>query len=452
MRLALVILCALGLFISSNQLNPAYAQTKENITISAQAGLDGLCKTGVWLPVHVKVENTGTDVEARVQASYKNDQNGQTVYGMDISLPATSRKEFFLYVYPDGSTRNFTVSVLIGDKTLAKTNLNVFCETDQITTFGVLADNPTAYSVLNDFHPLAGITRVAQLKLSELPDQAQGWAALNALVISNVDTGTFSAEQKNALELWLANGGKLFVTGGVQWQTTTAGLSNFLPIELQSTQSVTDLSGLSEYAKNKSLQEKGTVLATGHVKEDANILVEQNGIPLLIEKKIGFGKVIFFAANPSLEPLSNWGGMKEIYYHLLGFKSSKPDWADAAWDSSQANDALATLPELSLPSFIYIFCWLSLYVIVIGPVNYLILRRIKRTELGWVTVPILVVLFASLAYFSGYAYRGTQPILNRISLAQGWDNANQTQVNNLTGVYSPGRTSYKVETKKQFML
>ena len=443
-------LCVISFFTPFDGAKEVYAQ--ENITISARAGLDGFCKSGTWLPVHVTVENVGADVDARVQASYKNDLNGQTIYGIDISLPATSRKEFFLYVYPDGSMRNFNVSVLDGDKILAKTNLNVNCEFDQVTSFGVLADDPSAYNILNDIHPLIGITRVAQLKVSDLPDRAQGWAALDALIISNADSGTFTTEQKQAMELWLANGGKLFVTGGVHWQTTTAGLNDFLPIELKSTQNVTNLSALSTYTKDETLSAGGTVLATGRVQEDANILVKQDGIPLLIEKQIGFGKVFYFAADPNLQPLSNWDGMKQIYSHLLGFKSPKPVWADASWDSYQANDALATLPELSLPSFIYICCWLGVYVIVIGPVNYFFLRRIKRTELAWITVPVLVILFTSLAYISGFAYRGARPILNRIMLAQSWEGVDQAQVNALIGVYSPSRTSYTVETQDQFML
>ena len=441
-----------SLFASLDGANEVYAQAKENITITARAGLDGFCKSGAWLPVHITVENVGADVDARVQASYENDLSGQTVYGTDISLPATSRKEFFLYVYPDGSMRNFSVNVLDGNKILAKTNLNVNCEFDQVMFFGVLTDDPSVYNILNDIHPLVGITRVAQLKISDLPDRAQGWAALDALVISNVDTGTLTTEQKQALELWLANGGKLFVMGGVHWQATAAGLIDFLPIKLKSTRNVTGLSALSTYIKDETLLEEGTVLATGRVQEDANILVEQDGIPLLIEKQIGFGKVYYFAANPNLQPLSDWDGMKEIYNHLLGFKSPKPLWADASWDSYQVNDALATLPELSLPSFIYICCWLGVYVSVIGPVNYFVLRRMKRTELAWVTVPILVILFTSLAYFSGYAYRGTRPILNRIMLAQSWDGVEQVQVNALIGVYSPSRTTYNVETQDQFML
>jgi len=446
----LAMLCTL--FTPLNIAGKVHAQTQENVTITAQAGLDGFCKTDKWLPVHVTVENTGADINARVQTSYKNSLNGQTMDGMDISLPATSRKEFFLYVTPQGLMRTFSVSVLDGNKVLAKTNLNINCTGDPTTLFGVLADNPSTYARLNNARPLTGVTRTVQLNISDLPDRAQGWGMLDALIISNVDTGTLTPEQKKSLELWLANGGKLFVTGGIQWQTTTAGLSDLLPIKLTSTQNVTGLSALSAYAMDSALLDSESILAVGTMQADANVLVEQNNIPLLIEKKIGYGKIYFFAVDPGLQPLNNWGGIQDIYEHLLAFKSPKPSWASGPWDPYQASTALATLPELALPSFVYICCWLGLYIVVIGPVNYFVLRRMKRTELAWVTVPVLVIIFTSLAYFSGYLYRGTRPILNRITLAQAWQGMEQAQATTLVGLYSPTRTTYNVESQDQSLM
>jgi hypothetical protein len=449
-------LCAL--FIPFEMGQEVHAQAQEAVTVTAQAGLRGFCKADKWLPVHVTVENKGADVDARVQATYKNSSGGQTTSSMELSLPATSRKEFFLYIMPEGFMRSFTVSVLDGNKTLAKTNLNISCGGDrggdQSTLFGILADTPSNYAMLNNVEPLTGTTQTVQLELANLPDQAQGWGMLDALVISNVDTGTLTTEQKQALQLWLAGGGKLFVTGGVQWQSTAAGLGDLLPLQPSSTKKAA-LAGLSVYVMDEGnpLESEAT-LATGKLQAGANVLVKQDGIPLLVEKEIGFGKVYYFAADPGLEPLNDWDGMQKIYKHLLGYRSPKPSWAQGAWDTYQASTALSTLPELSLPSFVYICCWLGLYIVVIGPVNYFVLRRIapRRTELAWITIPILVVIFTGMAYFSGYAYRGTKPILNRIMLSQGWQGVEKAQATALVGVYSPTRTTYNVESREQFLL
>jgi hypothetical protein len=443
------------LFASFGAGQSVRAQGQAAIKITARAGFRGSCKPDKWLPVHITVENTGTDVEARIQAAYKNSASGQTVSAMDVSLPATSRKEFFLYIMPEGFMRNFTVSVLDGDKSLAKTNLNISCSDDTVALFGIMADTPSNFSVLNNIRPLTGTARTVQLDIPDLPDQAQGWEMLDALVVSNIDTGTLSAGQKQALELWLAGGGKLFVTGGIQWQSTTVGLDDLLPVQPSSTRKVSTLTALSAYAMDsKNPLESEVILATGGLQTGATILVEQDGIPLLAEKEIGFGKTYYFAADPGLIPLSDWEGMESIYQHLLGFKSPKPTWTYGVRDTYYASTALSTLPELSLPSFLYICGWLGLYIVVIGPVNYFVLRRIapRRTEFAWVTIPVLVVIFTSLAYFSGYAYRGTKPILNRIMMMQGWQGMDEAQVNALVGVYSPIRTTYDLEAQQGFLI
>jgi hypothetical protein len=41
--------------------------------------------------------------------------------------------------------------------------------------------------------------------------------------------------------------------------------------------------------------------------------------------------------------------------------------------------------------------------------------------------------------------------LNRFQLVQGWEGVNQAQVNALTGIYSPSRTTYDMETTDRFM-
>lgn len=443
-----VTLCAVFFPLQMN------ASAQAEVIITARAGLRGSCKSDKWLPVHITVENKGADVNARVRAEYKSSAGGQIATEMEVSLPATSRKEFFLYIMPEAFMRGFTVSVLDEEsKTLAKINLNIACSTIESALFGVLADTPSNFSALNNVRPLSGTVKTVQLQISDLPDQAQGWDMLDALIVSNIDTGTMTSEQKQALELWLAGGGKLFVTGGIQWQSTTAGLGNLLPIQPSATRNVSALTSLSEYAMDlENPLEVETILATGKLQARANILVEQDGIPVLAEKEIGYGKTYYFAPDPGLSPLNDWDGMEDIYGHLLGFKSPIPTWGNGVRDIYYANTALSTLPELSLPSFVYICGWLGLYIIIIGPVNYFVLRRLKRTELAWVTIPALVIVFTSLAYFSGYAYRGTKPILNRIMIMQGWQGVEKGRVEAMVGVYSPVRTAYDVETQEQFLV
>lgn len=427
------------------------AQGEEAVRITAQVGFDGYCKENTWLPIHVEVQNTGQDLNATIRVSYKNNNNGTTAARTEIALPATSRKELFLYIHPQGYLRELNVGLLDAGRLLKQVDLSFTCLADQNLLFGVLADDPSTFDVLGEVRPLDGFARVAQLRLSDLPDRPLAWASLDALIVSNTDTGALTSEQKQALAVWLGNGGKLLVTGGIRWQGTVAGLQDFLPLDIDMTRTVSGLPELQAFVQDPDPLEAEAVLSVGRTRGAANILVEQDGVPFLIQKQMGFGTVYFLAADPALRPLSDWAGMQELYAYLLGARPPLPRWTDHSVYEYSANQALGAIAELGLPSVLYIFCLLGFYVLVIGPLNYFVVRRLKRRELAWFTIPAVVVVFSCVAYGMGLAYRGNTPILNRLALAQASDEAALAQVHAWVGIYSPVRTKYELEATDGFM-
>jgi len=441
----LIVLLGLSLFTPAAQ-----AQEASPITLTARAGFDGYCKENRWFPVRVTIENTGKDVQARVQAAYPNRSNGQTAFGLDLPLPSGARKEFFLYVYPENYLQKLTLSVTEAGRTLVKRDLNVTCRSDKNLLVGLLSETPSDYASLNSLKPLDGAARVIQLRPADLPDQSQGWQALDALVVAGADTGQLTPAQRVALGAWLAEGGKLLVVGGANWQPAAAGLTEFLPLTPESTRRVETLSELQSYFRSDSPLRDGAMLSSGALRKDAQVLIEQDGLSLLTRRVIGFGEVYYLAADPGLAPLKDWAGMETAYSHLLGAQIARPRWAGWPWDDYATGNALATLPELGLPSFLLVCGWLGFYLFIIGPVNFVVLRRLKRPELAWLTIPALVVVFTAFAYFSGFLYRGTRPTLNRLLVAQGWDTAPLMHVNAVIGIYSPNRTRYNLESEAPF--
>lgn len=440
------------LFILLAAAGPLRAQAQADIRLTARVGLNGYCKEDAWIPVRVLVENTGADVNGRVQISYRNSEGGTSIHGQDVSLPTTSRKEFFLYFHPHGFIRSLTVSLVADGKKLAGDDLNLSCLDRDSLLFGVLADDPSTYDGLANIQPLGGFVRVAPLQLADLPDRVQGWEALDALIVSGVDTGPLSEDQRTALKMWVANGGRLMVVGGPGWEAASAGLKDLLPLALNSVQTVESLSALPAYFRDDSPLAEPAILAVGQVDKDAHTLVEQDGIPLIVEKEMGFGRVVFLSADPSLKPLSEWDAMTDVYASLLGVRPARLNWVDGSWDSYNANSAVSSVGNSGVPASAYVCGWLVLYVLAVGPINFLLIRRTKRRELAWITIPAVVIVFSAVAYFYGFLYRGQKPILNRIAVVQAWDNSEAAAVRALVGVYSPSRARYLLESSDGFML
>jgi hypothetical protein len=444
--IALAVICLFGL----PGFQTALAQGQGAVKLAAMIGLDGYCKDDRWIPLNVIVENSGPDVNAQIQVIDRTGNNLKPFTSAELSLPGTSRKELFMSLYPQNFYQGLRVRVVADGQTLAETDLTVSCLGVTDTLIGLVTDAPVSYDALGAIKPLSGVSNVARLNLANLPDQATGWAGLDALVISGVDTNTLSSAQRQAMELWVADGGKLFVVGGAQWQAVAAGLGELLPISLNGTQKVSNLDALGQYFKVATPGAGETTLAIGTLQPKSSVLVEQAGTPLLVEKIVGFGQVFFFAADPGLQPLSQWDGMRVVYETTLTRKSFNV-W-DTTWDTNTANQALAVLPVSGMPSIPASCIWMLAYLLVIGPANYFFLRRIKRMELAWVTIPALVIVFTLITYGIGASTRGLRPIVNRLGISFSWDGVSQSQVRGLVGVYSPGRAKYNFDIKSPFVV
>lgn len=457
--LTFIAICS-SLIVTSSMVVQAQARNQTGLTLKAQAGFDGYARESSWIPVHISVENKGLDInEASVQVSYKDFNGIATIYGADISLPGQSRKELFIYVYyPQSGVANLNVELIANKKVLTKTSARVSSVPSESLVIGLMANTPSNYSKLSQVGTAqSGMAHLVQLQPASLPDKAQGWETLDAILISDVDTGVLTTAQLNALELWIAKGGTLITVGGPKWQATIQGVDAFLPIQVTSTAHVTAPVNLLSFQSlgeviNPFTEETEAVLATGTLLEDSQVLATQGDVPLVIEKKIGRGKSIFFAADPGLAPYKNWDGTLLIYNGLLNFKPTTTAWLNGHWETSSANEAVTAIAELAIPSIVLICALMAFYIVLVGPVNYLFLRIIKKREWAWISIPLIVLVVSVLSYIYGYFYRGQTPTLNRLTVIQAWDGVSMAEKDTLVGIYSPQRDTYTLESEDGFLL
>ncbi|MGA7625657.1 MAG: hypothetical protein WB630_08545 [Candidatus Acidiferrales bacterium] len=61
--------------------------------------------------------------------------------------------------------------------------------------------------------------------------------------------------------------------------------------------------------------------------------------------------------------------------------------------------------SFTFPRLRWLITWLAIYLVVVGPLNFFLLRRMKRLEWGWITVCILAAVFAIGFFLFGSARR-----------------------------------------------
>jgi hypothetical protein len=61
--------------------------------------------------------------------------------------------------------------------------------------------------------------------------------------------------------------------------------------------------------------------------------------------------------------------------------------------------------SFTFPRLRWLILWLSAYLLVVGPLNFFLVRRAKRLEWGWLTTCLLALVFAASFYFASSAGR-----------------------------------------------
>ena len=445
MRTAWRILVAVGLLLTW-AWNTAAAQ-QEGPTMAIIAGFDGYCRQDGWCPVYVVLSNEGTDVEGELRVSAPGTGSvgrPPDIYLRHVVLPAHSRKAYFLYVPYRARARQLDVQLVAGTRVLATQELSLRNLDEEDRLYGIVSSNPSALNFLSDVAPAGGQGAVAHLSLETLPPDPLGWEGLDVLVLNDVDTTALDADQRQALATWLSHGGHLIVGGGAGAAQTAAGVADLLPVTVQAVRTVDTLDGLGEVV-NGPVATGPYPVAEVSLRE-GQALIQQDDLILVARREVGAGTVDFLAFDAGLNPFTQWEHNAQLWRFIVETETAHRQRL-AVRDSYSAGNAIAAIPGLRPPSVLQILAFLLAYTVLIGPVNYLVLRKLDRRELAWLTIPALVLGFTTCAYLTGFQIRGRAPILHRLAVVYVPEETNTGCATELVGLFSPQRARYDVQVQ-----
>ncbi|HEY73009.1 MAG TPA: hypothetical protein G4N99_07025 [Thermoflexia bacterium] len=416
---------------------PAVAQDA-GPTMSATAGFDGYCHTNAWCPVYIILSNEGADVEGELRVT--GSANNPSVYGRQVVLPAHSRKGYFLHLPSANAAPYLAVQLLSGDELLASQRVAVSWLDERSRLYGVAGSDPSALNFLSDVAPAGERAAVAHLDLERLPPDALGWEGLDVLILNDVDTTALNDERLLALETWVAHGGHLIVGGGAGAARTAAGVADLLPVMVGGVRAVDSLWALGDGGVSLAA---GPYAVAEAVLRDGKVIIEQEGLILLARRDYGAGAVDFVAFDAGLNPFTRWDDNVRLWESIVGMGTVGARGL-AVRNVYQARDAINAIPGLELPSMLQILAFMLVYTLLIGPVNYVILRKLDRRELAWLTIPVLIAGFTGCAYLTGFQMRGSAAIVHRLAVVYVPPGAEVGRVTQVVGIFSPRRTNYDV--------
>jgi len=262
----------------------------------------------------------------------------------------------------------------------------------------------------------------------DLPRDFISYDLVDSLVINDAPLNQLTEEQARAIKHWVAAGGLLIVTGGadIAGMRVTA-LDELLPVEAQSA-ATTSSFPLSELTQVYGAFETDEQLLgmTARVKPGARAIVGSDDRPIVAEKNYGSGIVRFIAINPKLNPYRGWGAAKDLWSDLLlPAAESKPKHSNWITFGSRGQSRssrwgvqgyLYRLAEIGPPSPNYVIFFLLFYVLAVGPLNYAVLKWKRKTDLAWLTIPAVVILFTIVSVTVAQMSRGSKSLVADVSI------------------------------------
>ncbi|GAB4440200.1 MAG: hypothetical protein Fur0044_36720 [Anaerolineae bacterium] len=460
------------------QILPAQLQAAPALEMKAEPGFGGRFKYGEWLPVFVELENFGPDLLGEIRVLITS-PTGQLDFNLPAELPAGSRKRYTLYILPNNFSRSAKVEFVVEGETYLTQTIKLTVIPNDRYVIGSVSVNVAGLAAVNP-PQLTGRRERADLinlPLANLPERHEGWRVLNALILNDVDTSALTPAQRSAVSRWVAEGGRLVIGGGAGAARTLAGLpAELQPVTLMNQQEIAALPGLEHYTGVPILVPgpflvaqaqpvpKTTVLLSNQAKAKAeaeikggNSLALDSALALIIELPFGAGYVDFVALDLSQSPFNAWAGVTDFVEKLLSPGAAWPqfwatDIAPQQMSDSQMYYALTNLPALDLPSIRFLGLLLAGYILLVGPVNYLVLRWRDRLSWAWITIPLITLVFSGLAYGLGFGLRGSDIIINQISIIELGQSGQAKRAQTYVGIFSPRRQRYDIQVNAETLL
>ncbi|KPK78087.1 MAG: hypothetical protein AMJ79_01025 [Phycisphaerae bacterium SM23_30] len=307
-----------------------------------------------------------------------------------------------------------------------------------------------------------------------------GFVGLDLLILYDPKWDQLHPEQLTAISQWIGNGGKLLVVMGANPLPAESAVAEILPFELGPAQQVV-LPPTAIQQWNWSLSEPPRVVGrplrpklSSRIYQTVSYETDKS---LFGTGYVGFGRVGVLAFDPALidenDPQNRvhfWvkhiAAVLEDESHLLNrsiiFQEKKGDvnydaYTYSSYALGQADSGLTAvlnrltnIPELKPLSIWWVIFLLTLLALLLGPVDYFVLKRRDRQPWTWLTCIGWIVLFSVGAYYGVQALRGGQMRVRTVSVWDGVQGRGDSWSATYSGLFAPASDEYHLDLKETF--
>lgn len=441
-----------GIAVSTNVKAAKIEQSKEQtvksdrMSMTITYGYGKYVKYGRYMGIHTSVTNLGEDFTGKICARVPNTNQKSILYSKNISIAKGETKEIEFAI--PATFMNGIVNFSIADeeeKTMLKKKVRVTIENNvEMTYVGILSDEYASLNYLaNDK------TRTFLLKAETFPKDAKALDMLDIILINNFNTSKLNNEQYEALKKFVENGGTLILgTGSTANKTLKLFQDDFL------TGTMKELTKETFYLDNKK-EVKITKDVQNIILEDSKTILRQEDKQYVQKKAFGLGSICLFQFDLSLEQ-KLWGTAGEEISSLIEkvFSKAKQEQLEKEYMGDYSpytiSNSLNIVDSKDTPKVSNYAIVLVIYLLIIGPPAYFVLKRIDKRNYIWVWIPACSILFTIIIYFMGSNTRIKEPIMNFMTITKVADNSAQEET--YFQVMTPSNQTYELDVPAEYSL
>lgn len=474
----------------------ASAATGDKLQFDVFIGYDSAVSSQCWAPITFEIKNDGPSINGTLELYEGAGEGRGTVRRLSIELPTGTLKRVSLPVfvngtYPVWSARLFDAKRrVVAEKISMRPQLQV---SGEYPCLGSLSRTHAGHPVFEPVKQNYNSSKPASVRLLPqlFPEDSLALDGLSAIYLNSERVIDLNPKQAEALLEWLRGGGKLIVAleqpqdlEGSSWfnalvpfratgfvevprhdflqQWVTGGWpagharprSSYAPARLQKNK-VPDKT--STDAPFSSLEPDATFEAAGLrvLKGESRggvVTMSAGDVPLVLESSYGMGKVVTLLFSPEREPVRSWKHLPVFWARIAEVpRESYIDPADYYPGSQQSVEGVigamletSQVRKLPIPAmFLMLLCYLG----VIGPIDYLLVRRLNRPMLTWATFPCYVLAFSGIIYLVGFKLRAGALEWNELNIVDAIASQPEAPLKGRTYslIYSPSNRRYTLQ-------
>lgn len=404
------------------------ASAAPTLEVQATAGINDKAKYQSVVPIKITVKNNGDDFSGDMAINAQSSYEVGSAMILPLDLAAGEEKTFELYLdgLADFGTSYDSKLLAFFEGGIEKGKVVSYKGTKQVQVNFLEPSSTFIYTLTENSDRLAAYLRLSQvipssnvevfnlnqLKDYTLPDDAQGYAMANIIAVDEFALVDLSQKQQEALLKWVQDGGTLLLGASDQVEATAGVFKEYLPLTLSQQTATVSAESLMKLSGGGTFTSPISVYSATENIDSINVLADDNTI-LAAKKKVGSGEIIQTTFSLGDDPLASMSGYAALTTKMLNIQNAMQQGmmnghTPMEWISYDLRQLNELFPSFEV-SFTYMLVVVLLYILIIGPLLYFVLKKMDKREHAWWIIPAISVVLSIALFMFGAKDRLMQP-------------------------------------------